>query len=198
VFVGSLVSSLFDNPSRLAKKWRALIDALVDRSVFVAVGLAGVVAAHAVSTIFWGWLNPYKSLAIDANTGTAVTLYLGAAAAAAIVAGFAGVVIVFTIGSEADRIQRFRVKSGKTLQVAWMAVVAEPFAATLFGVVAAMIQVTSGKHVAPWFFELGLAFLIHGALLLLKLLSEVVQIVHAQDTVTHVKKTEIPTSELFD
>ncbi|SEP52428.1 hypothetical protein [Amycolatopsis saalfeldensis] len=196
--MGSPVSTLFDNPSRLAKKWRALIDAVVNHSVLVAVGLAGIVAAHAVSTVFWGWLNPYKSLAIDANTGTAVTLYLGAAAAAAIVAGFAGVVIVFTIGSEADRIQRFRVKSGKTLQVAWMAVVAEPFAATLLGVVAAMIQVTSGKHVAPWFFELGLAFLIHGALLLLKLLSEVVQIVHAQDRVAQVKKTEVPTSELFD
>ncbi|WP_432854840.1 hypothetical protein ACQPXB_21050 [Amycolatopsis sp. CA-161197] len=175
-----------------------MIDALVDHSALVAFGLTVVVAAHAVSTVFWGSLNPYKSLAIDANTGTAVTLYLGAAAAAAIVAGFAGVVIVFTIGSEVDRIQRFRFKSGETLQFAWMAVVAEPFAATMLGVLAAMIQVTSGKQVAPWFFELGLAFLIHGALLLLKLLRELVQIVHAQDTLTHAKKTEIPSSELFD
>lgn len=196
--MGSPVSTLFGNPSRLAKRWRAVIDALVNHSVLVALGLAVIVAAHAVSTIFWGSLNPYKSLAIDSNTGTAVTLYLGAAAAAAIVAGFAGVVIVFTIGAETDRIQRFRFKSGKTLRVAWMAVVAEPFAATLLGVVAAMIQVTSGKQVAPWFFELGLAFLIHGALLLLKLLNELVQIVHAQDTVANTKKTEIPTSELFD
>ncbi|MFD2473415.1 hypothetical protein [Amycolatopsis silviterrae] len=185
-------------PTWLGKKTRVIVDGLVDHSLAVAAALIVLVVAHAVSAIFWHPLNPYKSLAFDTNTGTAVTLYLGAAAAAAIVAGFAGVVIVFTIGSEADRIQRFRFRSGKALHIAWMAVVAEPFAATLLGIIAAMIQTTSGKAVAPWFFETGLVLLAQGALLLLKLLSDVVGIVHAQDYEAHVKKNQISTDELFD
>ncbi len=184
-------------PTWLSKKTRVIVDGLVDHSLAVAAVLTALVIAHGVSTIFWRPLNPYKSLATDANTGTAVTLYLGAAAAAAIVAGFAGVVIVFTIGSEADRIQRFRFRSGPALHVAWMAIVAEPFAATLLGIIAAIVQITSGRPIAPWFFETGLVLLGHGALLLLKLLYEVVGIVHAHDQEEHTRQTQIPTDELF-
>lgn len=193
------ISTLANDEPRtwLGKKTRAIVDGLVDHSLTVAAALTVLVTAHAVSAIFWRQLNPYKSLATDANTGTAVTLYLGAAAAAAIVAGFAGVVIVFTIGSEADRIQRFRFRSGRALQVAWMAVVAEPFAATLLGIIAAITQITSGRPIAPWFFEAGLALLGHGAVLLLKLLYEVVAIVHAHDQEEQTHKTEISTDELF-
>jgi len=170
---------------------------LVDRSFGVSCALALVVIAHAVATIFWPSLNPYKSLMLDNNTGTAVTLYLGAAAAAAIVAGFAGVVIIFTIGSDSARIKQFRFEAGKELRTAWLAVVAAPFAATLLGIVSAMVHVTSGKQVAPWFFEAGLAFLIHGALLLLDLLSHLIEIVDAQDTEDTKDKNQLSTDELF-
>lgn len=168
-----------------------------DHPFWVALGLMVAVVGHAVLTLPWRWLDPYKSLVLDANTGTAVTLYLGTAAAAAIVAGFAGVVIVFTIGSEARRVRVFRFLSGKTLQRAWMAVVAEPFAATLLGLVAAMVQVTSAKRVAPWLFELGLVLLVHGATLLLWLLRELVEIVYAEDFEADAKDREIPADSLF-
>lgn len=168
-----------------------------DHPFWVALALMVGVAGHAVLSLPWRWLDPYKSLVVDANTDTAVTLYLGAAAAAAIVAGFAGVVIVFTIGSEVRRVRAFRFRSGKPLQRAWMAVVAEPFAATLLGLVAAMAQLTSGRRVAPWLFELGLVLLVHGAILLLWLLRELVEIVYAEDVEADVKDREILADSLF-
>ncbi len=182
---------------RLRSLFAAARKACSNHPLWVALVLLVGVAAHGVLTIWWRFLDPYKNLALDANTGTAVTLYLGAAAAAAIVAGFAGVVIVFTIGSEARRIRFFRFESGKPLQRAWLAVVAEPFAATLLGLVAAMVQVTSGKRVAPWLFELGLVLLVHGATLLLWLLRELVEIVYANDVEADTKDREIPADTLF-
>ncbi|NKY89767.1 hypothetical protein [Nocardia veterana] len=133
----------------------------------------------------------------DANVGTAVTLYLGVASAAAIVAGFAGVVIVFTIGSGARRIRVFRFRAGKALQRAWMAVVAEPFMATLIGILAAIVEITSRKEIAPWLFEFGLVLLIHGSVMLLRLLHELVGIVYVEDVEADMKEREIPADSLF-
>jgi hypothetical protein len=181
----------------LRKRWVEFGTRCSDHPSWVAAGLIVAVAVHAASTLRWRWLDPYKSLVMEANTSTAVTLYLGAAAAAAIVAGFAGVIIVFTIGSEARRIRFFRFASGKSLQRAWMAVVAEPFAATLLGLVAAISQVTSGRRAAPWVFEVGLLLLVHGAALLLWLLRALMEIVYAEDTEADAKDREIPTDHLF-
>lgn len=59
--------------------------------------------------------------------------------------------------------------------------VAEPVLAAFLGIVAAVTQLTSGKVVAPWLFELGVILLAHGSLRLLWLLHELVAIVHADD-----------------
>ncbi|MBF6446567.1 hypothetical protein IU429_02680 [Nocardia elegans] len=164
---------------------------------WIAIGLVVAVVMHAALTFLWKWLNPYKSLAVDTNTGTAVTLYLGAAAAAAIVAGFAGVVIVFAIGSTSRRVRIFRFRAGEALQGAWIAVVAEPFAATLLGFIAAIVQLTSGRQIAPWFFELALALLAHGGVLLLWILNHLMEIVYADDVEADSKDREISTDSLF-
>ncbi|MGH3759888.1 hypothetical protein [Actinophytocola sp.] len=183
---------------RLKTAWFVLTSWVADRPTQVALSLALLVATHAaLATVLLPALNPYKSIGLEPNTGTAVTLYLGLAAAAAIVAGFAGVIIVFTIGSEAGRIRQFRFAAGKALHRSWMTVVIEPFLATLLGIVAAATQVTSGKGAAPWLFELGVVLLTHGAIRLIWLLHELVEIVYADDHDADAKTREVAAETLF-
>ncbi|MPZ84472.1 MAG: hypothetical protein GEV28_30415 [Actinophytocola sp.] len=183
---------------RLKAQWLTVTAWIVDRPVQVTWALTALIAAHAVlGTSLLSAVNPYKSFGVDANAGTAVTIYLGLAAAAAIVAGFAGVIIIFTIGSEAQRVRMFRRTAGQVLHRSWLTVVAEPVLATFLGIVAAVTQLTSGHVVAPWLFELGLVLLAHGSLRLLWLLHELVEIVHADDQTSDSSVEEVPAEMLF-
>lgn len=183
---------------RLTALWLRLTAWTADKPAQVALMLTALVAAHAVlSTVFLPAVNPYKSFGADPNAGTAITIYLGLAAAAAIVAGFAGVIIIFTIGSEAHRVRIFRLKAGRVLHRTWMTVVVEPLLATFLGIIAAVAQLTSGKVAAPWLFELGVVLLAHGSLRLLWLLHELVEIVHADDQTSDNSSQEISADVLF-
>jgi len=163
-----------------ARVRRALVAAAVDRPAVVIAVLAGLVAAHGALTWPWPWLNPYKALLVENNLGTAVTIYLFTAAAA-LVAGLAGLIVVFVTGGQTPRLQQFRQQAGLPLRRTWTAAVAEPFVAAFLGVIASITQTTAGGIVGPWLFELGLVMLAHTAVRLVLLLRELVGIVAADD-----------------
>lgn len=183
-------------PRRAGRRVRIAVQ---DHPLRVTLALAAVVAAHAVvGWRWWPWVNPFKKIATDdQQVGTAVTIYLGTAGAAALVAGFAGVVLVFTIGAQTPRVRMFRDRGGRSLQRNWIAVVAEPFAATLLGIIAAVTQLTAGRPVAPWLFEFAVVMLVHGAIRLLWLLRELVRIVAADDQLIRGKENTVPLSRIF-
>jgi hypothetical protein len=142
-------------------------------------------------------MNPYKAFPRDANISNSITIFLGVAAASAIIAGFAGVVLVFAIGSPAKRIRQFRTSAGKRLQDLWIVVVAEPFVATLLSLMACVTQMTSGKVIAPWILEAGLVLLAHSAARILWLLRELVQIVAADDIEIERDDNSISVDDIF-
>lgn len=183
---------------RSASMMRKLIGIYQDRPLVIAVGLAVVVTVHAVLGLTWAsGLVPYSALAQEVNNSISVTLYLGAAAASAIVAGFAGVIIVFTIGSGLPRLQRFRYAAGDKLGRNWIIVVAEPLAAALLGIVSSVVQMTDARLLAPWLFEFGVVLLIEGAFRLVWILKELVQIVGASDIDAEREQRKTPLKEIF-
>jgi hypothetical protein len=170
-----------------------------DRPFATSGVIALLVTVHAVAGSIWlDSLVPYTELASPGNTGTAVTLYLGTAAASAIVAGFAGVVIVFAVGSPLGRLKRFRHEAGGRLRANWLIVMVEPLTATLLGILASVLQLTGGRVVAPWFFELAICLLIHGASRLVWILGELIKIVGADDEESERAKRKVPLDDLFE
>lgn len=156
---------------------------LQDRPALVSLSLIAAVALHGLLTWPFSWLDPYGNLQtnLPGTTAIAVMIYLGTSSAAAIVAGLAGVILVFVVGSPSPRVRQLRHTAGKPLHRTWLTVVAEPFAAALLGILAAIMQTTSGREAAPWLFELGVVLLLHGSLRLLWLLSGIVTAVAAAD-----------------
>jgi hypothetical protein len=170
-----------------------------DRPGLVSLGLMLAVAGHGLLTWPYPWLNPFKGLQAE-NTGTtstAAAIYLGTSGAATIVAGLAGVILVFVIGSPSPRLRAFRDAAGKPLHTTWTTVVAEPFAAALLGILAAITQTTSGRIAAPWLFELGIVLLVHGSLRLIWLLRGLVAIVGADDHEATRNDKAIPLDKIF-
>lgn len=175
----------------------ALIGWIQDRPEIVSIGLSLLVGAHVAASWRWTWLNPFNSMAGAEGTGTAVAIYAGTTAAGAVVAGFAGVVLIFTISAQVPRVRMFRDRGGESLRRTWLVVVAEPFVATFLGIIAAVAQTTSGRIVAPFLFELAVVLLAHGALRLIWLLSELVRIVAADDKLVTENELVVPLSQIF-
>jgi hypothetical protein len=179
-----------------AQKGRHAVGFLRDRPQVGLSVLLGLVVAHSVVSIWLRWLNPYKSFE-DPNSSNPITIYLGLASASAIIAGFAGVVLVFAVGSPAQRIRQFRTSAGEPLQRLWLTVVAEPFAATFISLLACVTQLTSGHLVAPWLMEAGFVLLGHSAMRLLWLLWAVVKIVAADDIEVTRDENSVAVTDLF-
>ena len=192
-------ASRTEERSRLARAWAGTSNFLGDRPGWITVILTAIVAAHAVLAWRYPWLDLFKALRPGDRdvTNVAVSLYLGTAGVAAIIAGFAGVILVFVVGSPSPRLRTFRDSSGRPLQKTWTSVIAEPFAATLFGIIAATTQTTSGRVMAPWLFELAVVLLTHVALRLLWLLRSLVALVSAEDHDATCDEKALPLDEIF-
>lgn len=189
-----------DNQRRWPRRLLSVVTAFVqDRPGLISVSLVMAVTGHALLARPYQWVNPYKALQTDDKDtiGVAVTIYLGTAGAAAIVAGLAGVILVFVIGSPSARLCSFRDAAGTPLRKTWTTIIAEPFTATLLGILAAITQTTPGRSVAPWLFEVAIVLLVHGALRLLWLLQEMVAIVGADDHEATREERSIPLNEIF-
>lgn len=148
-----------------------------------------VVAAHFLVS----WLdlipNVWTALSDPANQDAARSIYLGMLGPAAIVAGFAGVVVVFGLTAASDRFRAFRANAGKSLRRTWVSSSLSGFAAVALSVAAALFSVAGLPLLAAYIFEASLVLLLHGSVRLLWILSQMIGIVRADD-VTQTDKSK--------
>lgn len=110
-----------------------------------------------------------------------MSLSLGVAGVSAMVGGFAGVVVVFGLGSENDRFRLLRRRGGRRLRANWISVVLSSFAAAFGAVISAAVVVAVGPEPGMWLLEACLLFAAHGALRLTALLAGLAGIVDQED-----------------
>lgn len=149
----------------------------VDGGIIVLVGL------HLYAT--WReWVpNIWEALAEPTKQSQAQAIYLGLLGPAAIVAGFAGVVVVFGITASTDRFKRFRAQAGRSLRRTWVSSSLSGFEAVALAVAAALLSVSGMPFVAPFAFEASLLLLLHGSIRLVWILAQMIGIVRADDVV---------------
>lgn len=150
---------------------------------WIDVGILAIVVLHFVGT-WLGWLpNVWAALSDPANQEQAQAIYLGMLGPAAIVAGFAGVVVVFGITASSDRFKQFRAKAGRSLRRTWVASSLSGFGAVALAIAAALLSVSGLMLEAAFAFEASLLLLLHGAARLVWILSQMIGIVRADDIV---------------
>lgn len=110
-----------------------------------------------------------------------VELYIGALGASAIVAGFAGVVVIFVLTAAGNRFRNLRIDGGKALISNLISTSASGFLASLMFLFAALISIQWRHQSAPFLFEFGVVIIVHGSLRLLWLLYEMAEIVRASE-----------------
>lgn len=127
------------------------------------------------------------------------TLYLSALGTAAIVSGFAGVVVIFALSASGRRFAVLRAKGGQALKSNWLSTTSSGLQAVLAFTLAEILSLIDHSFLSPYLFQVGLLLLIHSSVRLIWLLSELADVVVAED-VTTLNNENQPKSanELFD
>lgn len=146
--------------------------ATVNAIIIVFVGLHFLLTYTSVIPDFWGRMigNP--------NTGN---LYIAMLSAAALLASFAGVVVVFGLSTQPESFRKLRVSAGDALVSNWLSISYCGFISAALSLIAALIDILGNGKLAPWFFELSVLFCVHGAIRLLWLLKCLIKIVQHDD-----------------
>lgn len=163
---------------RAAKSW------FIENPKWITLIAVTFVVAHFAVTL----LYPSASLAlflaideIDTARQLVLDLSLGMASVAAMVGGFAGVVVVFGLSSDDDRFREVRITASSSLKRNWSSVVTTPLFAAFIALIAAGVSIGGWPSVALWLLELCMLLAAHGAIRLVLVLSELVRVVHKSD-----------------
>lgn len=152
--------------------------------LFVSLLILAAVVAHFLASQRWPVLNVAAALA-NTEAGdaqdTLTSLALGVAGVSAMVGGFAGVVVVFGLGSENDRFRLLRQKGSQRLRANWISVVLSSFTGAFGALISAVIVVAFGAEPGMWILELCILITAHAAIRLTCLLAGLAGIVDSED-----------------
>lgn len=181
---------------------RAIGGHLLDRPSTVTIVIAVVVAAQfAVSKLWLPFLSPstfFAAVKPEQLPATIGSLALGVAAVAAMVGGFAGVVVVFGLSSEDERFRLVRINASTSLRSNWMSIVTTPLAAAFGAILAAGFATALWAGAAIWILEVCFLLAAHGAVRLVVLLNELVRVVHFADEAAQKAANTLKDDEFFE
>lgn len=159
-------------------------------------GLLAIAVLHFAATWLEWVPNTWEALSAPYDQSLMQAVYLGMLGPAAIVAGFAGVVVVFGITASSERFKQFRAQAGRSLRRTWVASTLSGFEAVALAIAAALLSISGWTLAAAFSFEASLLLLLHGALRLVWILSQMIGIVRADDIIDADKTSSFKLSSL--
>ena len=176
------------------RRVRGLLSYLLDHPSIVTGGLLSLVLLQWLLSWLWlPWLSPLEwTLEVPEGERPAAfsALATGVAGVAAMVGGFAGVVVVFGLSSNDARFREVRLKASTSLRRNWTSIVTTPLFAAFGAIGSAALATSRHETSSLWVLEACVILAAHGALRLVVLLSALVKVVHASD-----EQTESPPEE---
>lgn len=152
--------------------------------LFVSALIIAAVVVHFIVSLKWAFLNVAAALANTKASDpqdTLTSLALGVAGVSAMVGGFAGVIVIFGLGSENDRFRLLRRTGARRLRANWISVVLSSFTGAFGALVVAVMVVGFGAEPGMWVLEACLLVTAHAAIRLTCLLAGLAGIVDSQD-----------------
>lgn len=124
-------------------------------------------------------------------------LAVGLAGVAAMVGGFAGVVVVFGLSSDDERFRVVRLRAVSSLRRNWTSVVTTPLVAAFGALIAAILASAGLTTASTWFLEICILFAAHGAVRLVVILGELVKVVHKSDQSVQARENQVDDDIFF-
>lgn len=139
--------------------------------------------------------NLWDSLIGD--TTNIITLAVGLASGGAILAGFAGVIVIHGLSASSPRFREYRLKAGKSLHANWASISSAGFIAAGVSMVAAVVAFTPFIWWSPWLMEFAAILSIHGVVRLLWLLRTLFKLQADDDKDQYSAANKAPLDKIF-
>lgn len=165
------------------KIMKKVIGAVQDKPWIITSSLFAITLGLLVGVSFFGLPNYWSELA-KSPVAEALTLYIGVAGAASLVAGFAGVVVVFGLSGTGHSIRVFRASAGQSLRANWLSVIGTGFSSAALGFAAALMTVLQLRDFAPWIMQIALVLLAHASVRMVWLMKLLIDNVKTDDAQT--------------
>lgn len=167
----------------IVKTMKKAVGAVQDQPWVVTSVLFAVTVAIYLGVAFFGLPNYWAELA-KLEIAEALTLYIGVAGAASLVAGFAGVVVVFGLSGAGHSQRVFRASAGASLRANWLSVIGAGFGSAALGFVSALLAVVQLRELAPWAMQMSLMLLAHASIRMVWLMKLLIDNVKTDDAQT--------------
>lgn len=147
--------------------------------------LLGFVVLHAVSCIIWPAANIWNLIFPEGSEPEAVSLAV--VGTGALLAGFAGVVVVFGLQGTSERFRRLRRSGGDELKENWSSMSSSGFWTMGVALASSLAFSATWDMAAGLLLELALLVLAHGSVRLMWMLRNLVEVVSSDDHLADVK-----------
>lgn len=182
-------------------KWRSIASVFVDHpSVVTILGIGLIAMQFVFAALWWPFLDPsqlFLCLPSAEQRSSVSSIATGLAGVAAMVGGFAGVVVVFGLSSEDERFRVVRLRAVSSLRKNWTSVVTTPLVAAFGALFAAAAASAGHPSLALWTLEVCVFLAGHGAVRLVVILRELVKVVHRADESARAGSSVLDTDEFF-
>lgn len=150
-----------------------------DYPIAVTAGILGGVSVHVLLNNKWGKIPDLAEKLPGSNH--AWELYIGFAGVAGMLAGFAGVVLVFAMTTGSRRFARMRIRGGGRLEANWLSPLLSSFLAAFVSLAAAAADLLGHGAQAAWAFEFVFLVSIHAAMRMCWVLRKLMTATRRQD-----------------
>lgn len=156
--------------------------------------LFGFVAVHTLALFIWPVLDVWTKLLANSNSPETVALAL--VTAGALLAGFAGVVVIFGLQNNSERFRKLRRKGGVELKQNWSSMSAAGFWTMGLAIISALGYMAGNTIVGGQFLELSLLVLAHGSIRLIWVLQQLIGVVSTDDELSDRRDRTVPTESM--
>lgn len=180
--------------SKVMQAVLAFIGWFVDHPRGTNLMIGGFVFAHFALALLWATANFWTEVLPEGSQPVAIALAL--VSAGALLAGFAGVVVVFGLQNTSERFRRLRRQGGAELTQNWSSMSSSGFWTMGLAIASALAFSAQQPFAGAAFLEAALLILSHGSIRLIWMLRRLIEVVSTEDHVADRRDRTVPTDSL--
>lgn len=165
--------------------------------LFADLSLIAIVFAQYLFSEQFEWLNLPGLLAKSGNQSDLISLTVAFSTVTAMIAGFAGVVIVLGLSSENEKFRAFRVAAGNNLRRNWISIAQNTFSSSFVSIICLLLVILGHSVLSMWFLEIAFVVAFSSTLRLLYLLKALAILVSSEDSKREKEQSATPVSQII-
>lgn len=169
---------------------------LLNKPLFAVFLVSIVIAIQFAISREYPVLNLPRFLSEKSDPADLISLTVALSTVSAIIAGFAGVVIVLGLSSENEKFRAFRLLAGNNLESNWTSIARNSFLSSFLGIGCLIFVLIGNEEFSMWVLEFAFLLALDATLRILYLLRTLAKLVSSQDRLNQNISNQTPVTQI--